>query len=39
MINKDTWIKLDKTTKIKKLNDFVDDVFKREYELNDDLTY
>tara|TARA_A100001234_G_C12513104_1_gene337031 strand:+ start:284 stop:733 length:450 start_codon:yes stop_codon:yes gene_type:complete len=38
MINKDTWIKLDKTTKIKKLNDFVDDVCKTKYELNEEMT-
>jgi hypothetical protein len=38
MINKDTWIKLDKTTKIKKLNDFVDDVCKTKYVLNEEMT-
>lgn len=35
MINKDTWIKLDKTTKIKKLYDFVDNYYINKEKLND----
>ena len=34
---KDTWIKLDKTTKIKKLNDFVENIYAKEQNLTGDL--
>ena len=31
----DTWSKLDKTTKILKVNEFIDDIFKKEHLLNE----
>ena len=34
-VTKDTWLKLDKTTKIIKLNEFVDDIYKAKYNLDD----
>ena len=33
--NKDTWSKLDKTTKIIKINNFIDEIFCAEHDLND----
>lgn len=36
-VNKDTWIKLDKTTKIVKLNEFVENTYKSKYNLDDEL--
>ena len=36
-MSKETWSKLDKTTKIKKLNQYVDEIYSKEKNLTDDL--
>ena len=34
---KENWIKIDKTMKIKKLNEFVDETYKKEYNLSSEM--